>query len=400
MQSIGSMTTWLALLAFACADDAMLDAGRDTTPTDTSTDTTIDTALDAPTDPSRFVDPSAYEYDWSCSGEVAPTSEPPNAEPPTEDCSEGVWPDLDVNTLACPTLTDVMRDDPVSGLTLPLPDARELPLDIPVSESGSFIPLDAPTTWPDTLRVVAWNMEYSSNLDAQIDSLVDDPDLGAADVYLLSEVDRCSTRNGIRRAARLLAERVQGDYVYGIEYVELSIGRDIGGDTGQAIVSRRPIRGAALLCHSSQFDWFESESEPRLGQRVVLHADIPAGEGEVRVWAVHFESNDAFGERRAVQAKELLDASQARACDRPQIVAGDFNAWYDAAPELVVFKANGFLDALAELGDTESTHDSGRRLDYVFTRGFDITDGAVLREIRTSDHSPMWVDVTRAAPSP
>ena len=113
----------------------------------------------------------------------------------------------------------------------------------------------------------------------------------------------------------------------------------------------------------------------------------------MRVWAVHLESNDAFGERRAVQAKELLDASQASACDRPQIVAGDFNAWYDAAPELVVFKANGFVDALAELGDSGSTHDSGRRLDYVFTRGFEITDGAVLREIRTSDHAPMWVDV-------
>ena len=392
------LTLGLAVLLIACGDDsAPVDAGRDAVmpdaPVDASFDSAIDTALDAPMDPSRFVDPSAYEYDWVCSGEVAPTGTLPDMEPPTEDCSEGVWPDLDVTTLACPTVTDVMRDDPVSGLTLPLDDERELPLEIPVSESGSFIPAGAPTTWPDTLRVVAWNMEYSSNLDAQIDSLVDDPELGAADVYLLSEVDRCSTRNGVRRAARLLAERVQGAYVYGIEFVELSIGREIGGDTGQAIVSRRPITGASLLCHSSQFDWFESEREPRLGQRVVLHADIPAGDGEVRVWAVHLESNDAFGELRAVQAKELLDASQASACDRPQIVAGDFNAWYDTAPELVVFKANGFTDALAELGDDGSTHDSGRRLDYVFTRGFDITDGAVLREIRTSDHAPMWVDV-------
>lgn len=388
------------VMLMACGDDsAALDAGRDA-PADTSSDaadasidTAIDTALDAPMDPSRFVDPSAYEYDWTCSGEVAPTGGAPDADPPTEDCSEGVWPDLDVTVLACPTVTDVMRDDPVSGMTLPLPDERELPLEIPVSESGSFIAPDAPSTWPETLRVVAWNMEYSSNLDAQIDSLVDDPELGAADVYLLSEVDRCSTRNGVRRAARLLAERVQGDYVYGIEFVELSIGRDIGGDTGQAIVSRRPITGASLLCHSSQFDWFETESEPRLGQRVVLHADIPAGDTEVRVWAVHFESNDAFGERRAVQAKELLDASQARACDRPQIVAGDFNAWYGAAPELVVFRANDFLDAMAELGDTESTHDSGRRLDYMFARGFEITGGAVLRDVHTSDHFPLWVDL-------
>ncbi len=392
----------LCLIVWGCGDDAAApDAGMDVGPdaasdtaNDTVADTAFDTAQDAPTDPSRFVDPSAYDYDWVCAGEVAPTGTLLSEEPPSEDCSAGVWPDLDATRLACPTVTEATREDPVSMMSLPPDDSRALPLDIPISESGSFLLAELPTEWPNTLRVVAWNMEYTSNLDEQIDSLVEDPELGAADVYLLSEVDRCSTRNGVRRAARLLAERVEGEYVYGIEYVELNIGRDIGGDTGQAIVSRRPITGAALLCHSSQFDWFVSEAEPRLGQRVVLHADIPVGDTSARVWAVHFESNDLFGELRVVQAKELLDASQATACDRPQIVAGDFNAWYDTAPELVVFKANGFDDALATLGDTGSTHDSGRRLDYVFTRGFEINDGAVLREIRTSDHAPMWVDVT------
>lgn len=384
----------VALFVLACGDDdAVTDAGLDAAadaggdaraPVDANED-----AVDR-TDPSRFVDPAAYEYEWSCVGEVAPSGEALGAEPSVEDCSEGLWPDLPLAQV-CPTVTEgEARTDPDTGMTLPPEDARALPIEIPVSESGSFLPDGLPDEWPAEVHVVAWNMEYSRSVDAQIETLTTHPDLRDADVYLLSEVDRCSTRNGMRRAARELARAVGGEYVYGIEFVELSIGRTVGGDTGQAIVSRRPLRGASLLCHSAQADWFASEGEPRLGSRVVLHADVPAGGASVRVYAVHLESNDAFGERRAVQSKELLDAAQAAACERPQVVAGDFNAWYRRAPELHVVRASGFTDVLATVGDDGSTHDTGRRLDYVFAKGFDVIDGGVLREVDTSDHYPTW----------
>lgn len=346
-------------------------------------------------DPSQLVDAATYEYDWSCTDEVPATGEPvpPSSTPPTEDCSAGIWPDLDSRVAVCPTVSPGMLDDPASGLRFPLEDdARTLPVSIPISEGGSFLPSDLPSTWPTTLKVVAWNMEYSRHLDDQIATLTTHPDLADADVYLLNEVDRCSARNGVRRAARELARAIGGQYVYGIEFVELDVGRTIGGDTGQAIVSRRPLSGAALLCHSAQSDWLQDDGEPRLGSRVVLHADIPAGDELVRVWAVHLESDDILGEKRAVQSKELLDESQRLACDRPQIIAGDFNAWYARAPELVVLKDAGFVDTLEVLGDTERTHDSGRRLDYLFARGpFEILEGAVLRDVTTSDHFPLFV---------
>ena len=381
----------LATLALAaCGDDAPpADAGPATPDATEPAD-----MRPQPRDtghPGNLLDPAVYEYDWSCSGEVAADPTTPDAPVPTEDCSAGVWPDLDPTAVVCPTASEATRVDPESGLTLPPEDGRTTPVTIPVSESGSFLPPEAPASWPTSLKVVAWNMEYTANLDAQLDTLTTDPDLADADLWLLSEVDRCSTRNGIRRAARMLAERVQGAYVYGIEFVELSIGREVGGDTGQAIVSRRPLSGASLLCHSPQSDWFASDDEPRLGSRVVLSAEIPVGETHSRVWAVHLESNDVLGELRVVQSKELLDASQALACERAQIIAGDFNAWYPQAPELDVLRTAGFSDALDELGDTESTHDTGRRLDYVFERGFEVEDGAVLREVTTSDHYPMWV---------
>lgn len=377
----------LLLLGVGCGDDA-------TAPSEDAGGGAVDAGPrgDGGFDFADYVDPEAFEYDWTCSGEVPPEGTVPDAEPPVEDCSEGIWPDLDVESI-CPTVTDATRTDPDTGERLPPPDDRTLPLAIDVSESGSFLPPDAPASWPATLKIVAWNVEYTDELDAQLESLTTDARLADADVYLLSEVDRCSARNDVRRAARILAERIGGAYVYGIEFVELSIGRTVGGDTGQAIVSRRPLTGASLLCHSSQADWFADDGEPRLGQRIVLHADVPAGDGSVRVYAVHFESKDPLGEKRAVQVKELLDAAQERACDRPQVVAGDFNTWYETAPELVLMRNAGFADALAEAGDVRPTHDNGTRLDYVWTRGFVVVDGGVLDDVDTSDHRPVWVEI-------
>jgi endonuclease/exonuclease/phosphatase family metal-dependent hydrolase len=304
-----------------------------------------------------------------------------------------VWPDLDDTIDVCPTLSATQRVDPVSGKTLPSQDARALPIDIPVTESGSFLPAALPDVWPATLRVVAWNVEYSAHLDEQIAALTSVPELAAADLFLLSEVDRCSARNGVQRAARRFAEALNAAYVYGIEFVELEIDRVAGGDTGQAIVSRRPLSGAALSCHSSHFDWFASNDEPRLGQRVVLHADLPIGDRTARVYAVHLESNDVAGDKRAVQSKELLDAAQLLACDRPQIAAGDFNAPYCGAPELEVFRTVGFQDAIGLAGDLQPTHENGLRLDYVWTRGMRVVAGGVVRDLQASDHDAVWADL-------
>jgi endonuclease/exonuclease/phosphatase family metal-dependent hydrolase len=337
--------------------------------------------------------PGSGDYAWTCSGEVAPSGEALPDDPVPDDCTTGIWPDLDDTADVCPTVSDATRTDPVSMKELPSADARALPIEVPAQESGSFLPADLPSSWPATLRVVAWNLEYSSHLDVQEDALLHHPELSKADVFLLSEVDRCSTRNGVKRAARQLAEALGAAYVYGVEFVELDIGRDIGGDTGQAILSRRPLSGVSLLCHSSQSDWFASEEEPRLGQRVALFADVPVGDTSVRVAAVHLESDDVFDGKRAIQAKELLDQAQAHACDRPQIFGGDFNAFYCGGPELDVLRAAGFLDAIGLAGDTEATHENGFRLDYVFTRGFRIVGGGVARDVIASDHAPVWVDL-------
>ncbi len=344
--------------------------------------------------------PASYVYDWSCVGEVEPTGALVTGPTPGDDCTSGIWPELDELSAICPTVSDVRRTDPVSGRELPSADPRPLPTEVPVSEAGRFARGEAPASYPSTLRVVTWNLEYTAHLDEQIAVLTSHPELSSGDVYLLSEVDRCSSRNGVRRAARLIAEALEADYVYGVEFVELDIGRDVGGDTGQAIVSRRPLRDARLSCHTSQHDWFASEEEPRLGQRVFLHAEIPAGDTSVRVYAVHLESNDLFGDLRSVQSKELLDDAQVLACERPQIMAGDFNAPYCGAPELEVLRDAGFVDAMGVVGDVGPTHRGGFRLDYVFAKGFRVIGGGVVRELAASDHDALWIDLELASSAP
>lgn len=313
---------------------------------------------------------------------------PEFAVPEVQDCQSDVWPRLDPLTQVCPTISEVTRLDPSSGHTLPMArDDRPLPTDIRVTEYGSFLDA-ARQSYPSQLKVVTWNMEYTANLDAQIEVLTTHADLADADVYLLNEVDRCTQRNQRQRAARRLAERVGASYAYGIEFIELDIGRQVGGDTGQAIVSRRPLSGVALTCHSSQADWFADDSQPRLGQRVFLHADVPVGDTFARVFSVHLESKDPLGGRRTRQLRELLGVAEG--IQRPHVVAGDFNTWYGFAPELRTMRGAGYTDALADAGDTAPTHERGLRLDYVWARGMRVLDGGVVRGHGTSDHDPVW----------
>jgi endonuclease/exonuclease/phosphatase family metal-dependent hydrolase len=194
----------------------------------------------------------------------------------------------------------------------------------------------------------------------------------------------------MRRGARELARAIGGDYAYAVEFVELDIGREVHGDTGQAIVSRRPLRDVAVACHSSQNDWFADDREPRLGQRVRLAGDVPLGDTFMRVHAIHLESSDVLGEKRVIQSREVLDRAQREACDRPQVIAGDFNAWYCSAPELEVMRRAGFVDAARTVGDAAATHDNGLRLDMVWTRGTRVIEAGVVRGLGLSDHAPVW----------
>ena len=82
-------------------------------------------------------DPASYDYDHTCTGEVAANGAAIPTDPVAEDCTTGIWPDLDDTVDVCPTVSEATRTDPVSGLTLPSADGRPLPTEIPITATRS-----------------------------------------------------------------------------------------------------------------------------------------------------------------------------------------------------------------------------------------------------------------------
>src|SRR5688572_17300583 len=87
-----------ASLLAGCGDDAAASpdaASRDAAPDD------VGPPMDVPRRPrdaggfDRFLDAEIWSYEWTCTGVAPPGGEPLATEPPVEDCSAGVWPDLD-----------------------------------------------------------------------------------------------------------------------------------------------------------------------------------------------------------------------------------------------------------------------------------------------------------------
>jgi len=147
-----------------------------------------------------------------------------------------------------------------------------------------FAPNAQPSTWPGALRIVAWNLEYSSSLDEQIEVLTTDPELSKADVYLLSEVDRCSTRNGDRRAARLLAEALSVtrtgfrlDYAWGARHAG---GRWRRGSRPRGFGPRSHLGGPRAGLRSR-----EAANDHRRLRRVSRHLGARSAELQVRAGA-------------------------------------------------------------------------------------------------------------------
>jgi endonuclease/exonuclease/phosphatase family metal-dependent hydrolase len=289
-------------------------------------------------------------------------------------------------------------------------------------------PLDVPGLGP-ALRVAFWNIERGLELD-DIQLLLTDSDrfmarvkeerehaknrgkrvrqvmletlpqqietLRAADVWILNEVDWGVKRTGYREIVRELAETLDMNWAYGVEFLEVDA-KQLGTETfekvedesarlqlleefkvdkdrlralhGNAVLSRYPIRSARLVPFTVGYNWFaesrirslekgkrkaaivigeELLREVRRGQRTTLlvELDVPAVPGHVvTVASTHLE-NRAKPNVRRHQMTELL--KEIHAVSTPVIVAGDLNTTGgDGTPtsvERMLYKRYGSLD--------------------------------------------------------
>jgi len=226
--------------------------------------------------------------------------------------------------------------------------------------------------------------------------------LGAADIWVLNELDWGVKRTEYREVVRELGKALDMNWAYGVEFLEIDpkqLGTEPFDDGesdaerqqlvdefkvdkdrlralhGNAVLSRYPIRSARLVPFTIGYDWFSESKihtlekakrqvaklvgedlmrEVRRGQRTTLYVDLDvpnAPGGVITIAATHLENRTKPKIRRK-QLEELL--KHVHELRNPVVVAGDMNTTgSNSTPTSIVYamyKQFGDLDFWATNG--------------------------------------------------
>jgi endonuclease/exonuclease/phosphatase family metal-dependent hydrolase len=261
--------------------------------------------------------------------------------------------------------------------------------------------------------------------------------LKAADVWILNEVDWGVKRTQYREVVRELAETLNMNWAYGVEFLEID-SKQLGTDTfddkedeqarqqlveqfrvdkdklralhGNAVLSRYPILGARLVPFKVGYDWFKETKitalekgkrkaavlvgeellqEVRRGGRTTLFVDlaVPEVSGQrLTIAATHLENRTKPKVRRQ-QMEELL--GQVREVHNPVVIAGDWNtSGSNSTPTSasnILYKRYGSVDFWTTKGIQWAT---GVGLVYSGARGIRKLAGIQYRVDPTSANIP------------
>lgn len=248
-----------------------------------------------------------------------------------------------------------------------------------------------------TIRLVSWNIDRGSRLPLISDELSKNP----ADLYLLQEVDSNTKRAANRDEAAELARHLNMNLSYAVEFQELSQEGKTPAYTGQATLTRLPIRHSRILRFEKQSGFWKPRSwipssvpllQRRLGNRIALVTDLEFAGHLLVVYNLHLESR-SFGRIQADQLDEVLaDVKKRYSANTSVILAGDLNSKYLPGIYLRKLEREGFRSATGER--IERTHSIAMALDWIFARGpIHFEDGRVRRDIHGSDHYPVYTEV-------
>jgi endonuclease/exonuclease/phosphatase family metal-dependent hydrolase len=242
------------------------------------------------------------------------------------------------------------------------------------------------------LRVMAWNIERGKRLDAILGWLRGDPLFAGLDVLLLAEADIGMARSGNRNVVAEVADALGFEHAFGNSYLCLSAGnaRDIDhrgpdhagaaenrwGLHGNAVLSRFPLLRAESFSIAVTKDKLRS-SEPRLGHKKAIWAEVDSPLGKVAVATVHLDSGASAQQRRA-QLADVVTRLEARGVASPSLIGGDFNTTtYDlkSTPRLLWNIASklgrgGFPHAMAHYLTPEALYERPL-FDELLAHGFD-----------------------------
>ncbi len=185
------------------------------------------------------------------------------------------------------------------------------------------------------LRVVEWNIERGARLEGIIEVLNAHPVLRFADLLLLNELDDGMVRSGNLSIARELSRALEAHAVFGVEYLELTmgVGKEIkltGENTsalhGNAILTRHTFSKPRIIRLPRCENNFESK-ERRIGGRIGILLDLEIDDTSFVVGNTHLDVVNT-PRCRGTQMRAMLQAVQTRlepGSTRPAIVGGDLN---------------------------------------------------------------------------
>jgi len=204
------------------------------------------------------------------------------------------------------------------------------------------------TPFAGEFQVAAFNIERGFHTPEVIAYLKGLQQQNPALIVLLSECDKNHSRTGDRFIAQEIAEAVQMDMVFVVEYVELNDRTPATpGTHGNAILSPFPLSDISVIRHTEMFSWERWGwvfGQPRKGGVVALGATVnfPAGD-KARVYSLHLESNTGQHGRK-IQLQDL--APEMKQTDLPLVLGGDFNSLPHSAPFRAA-KADGLSNAFS-----------------------------------------------------
>lgn len=269
-------------------------------------------------------------------------------------------------------------------------------------ETGSFSRRSNPCEWPETIRLVSWNINRGLHLEGIIEFLAG----WQADLILLQETDINARRTQRRHIPREIAQALQMNYVFGREFEELGQGSsESPAFHGQTTLSRLPLSNPRILrfCRQSTFwrpRWFIPRFQTfqrRLGSRMVLICEVTLQGRTLILYNLHLESRGK-DELRNSQLFELLTCVRQDSGETQAVVAGDFNIDISRGSAAVLVASTQLNNPFVELGAVSTArghrHPKGVAIDWVLSgKALCVCNPVIHDSIASSDHYPLTLQI-------
>lgn len=247
---------------------------------------------------------------------------------------------------------------------------------------------------PGCIRVATFNVRFGRRVSEIAQSFKQHSNLAQADVILLQEIEQRS-QEIIPRVTRL-AKLLNMDYVY-VPSRRLPLLR---GTHGAAILSRLPLQAATAI---------RLPVYPllRLHPRVAISAELDFLGRKIKIYNVHLNGSLNY-KKRAAQLSEVIKHIYRDENNQPVILGGDFNTiplvtlagtsiplfYSNQKKKLHAFlKSRGFETSCQHAGHTSRWGLVQFQLDGIYPKNGKVAQYGVERQIRLSDHFPLWADI-------